>query len=180
MSKICVFCSSADVDGSYKETAHELGKILAQNNHILVYGGINQGLMGIVASSARNQGGKIIGIIPNILLNRPQLYDEAINVKDLQDRKSTMTNISDAFIALPGGIGTLDEITTVLADQAIGHHNKPMAIINTNRYYEYLAALLSRGLKERFVKAKSVNLLYLAPDAQRAITFLESNSLCQG
>ena len=144
--KICVFCSAnSNIDPEYFERTRELGKWIADHGHTLVYGGCNLGLMECVAEAAHNNGAMTIGVVPRLVEQngRTSTY---INVhvpcEDLSDRKSLMMSQADMFIALPGGIGTLDEIFTVAASATIGYHHKPMVLYNINGYWNSLVALL--------------------------------------
>jgi len=138
------------VDEIYKKAAEELGKLIGQGGHTLIYGGSRLGLMGILSKSVHDNGGKVIGIIPEHLQKLAEGEDELIRAENMHHRKEIMELKSDAFIALPGGIGTLDEIFEILAGIQLKIHNKPISIINTNNYYEDLIKQLDKINKQGF------------------------------
>jgi uncharacterized protein (TIGR00730 family) len=153
MANICVFCSACDnIPEVYKKSAQELGKLLGENNHTLIYGGSRLGLMGILAESVQKNGGKVIGIIPEHLGKLAQGENELIKAKNMHHRKELMELKSDAFISLPGGIGTLDETFEILVGIHLKVHKKPISIINTNGYYDDLIKQLNKIHKEGFAK----------------------------
>ena len=144
--KICVFCSANEqIDPEFFTLTKELGRWAGENGHNIVYGGVNQGLMESIAQSARGAGSMTIGIVPMIVekSGRTSDYvDVEIPCDNLSDRKQLMMDQSDAFIALPGGIGTLDEIFTVAASATIGYHQKPVILYNMKGFWNNLIALL--------------------------------------
>lgn len=148
-SSLCVFCGARfGADPAIRDTAVALGRLLATEGITLVYGGGGVGLMGLVANAALDNGGRAIGIIPNFLLQReaghPALT-ETVVVETMHERKLQMFERSDAFVVLPGGIGTLEEFFEVLSWRTLGLHNKPIVIIDQGGYWQPLAALL-RGV----------------------------------
>jgi len=158
MSKInavCVYCgSSPGTDPAFVEAAENLGKILAENSVRLVYGGGSVGLMGAVAESVLQHGGDVIGIIPEFLTKRERprrLAQELIVTRDMHERKRKMFERADAFIALPGGIGTLEEIVEQLTWAQLGRHKKPILFANINGYWDPLLALLAHMREQEFV-----------------------------
>ena len=144
--KICVFCSANEqIDPEFFSLTEELGKWAGANGHNIVYGGVNQGLMECVAKSARGAGSMTIGVVPMMVekSGRTSDYvDVEIPCDNLSDRKQLMMDQSDVFIALPGGIGTLDEIFTVVASATIGYHQKPVILYNMKGFWNELIALL--------------------------------------
>lgn len=149
MSKIkaiCVYCgSSPGIDPVFVETARSFGKILAENGIRLVYGGGSIGLMGALASSVIEHGGAATGIIPEFLTakERPRrLAQEQIVTRDMHERKRTMFERADAFVALPGGLGTLEELVEQMTWAQLGRHRKPMLIANINGFWEPLLTLI--------------------------------------
>ena len=148
---LCVFCGARfGADPATRDTAIGLGRLLATKGITLVYGGGGVGLMGLVANAALDNGGRAIGIIPNFLLQReaghPALT-ETVVVETMHERKLQMFERSEAFVVLPGGIGTLEEFFEVLSWRTLGLHNKPIVIIDQGGYWQPLAALL-RGVVE--------------------------------
>jgi uncharacterized protein (TIGR00730 family) len=150
-SSICVFCGARfGTDPAGREVAQRLGELLAQEGIAMVYGGGGVGLMGLVANAALKAGGKVVGVIPRFLLQReaghPALT-ETLVVETMHDRKLAMFERSDAFVVLPGGIGTLEELFEVLSWRTLGLHTKPIVIVDQGGYWQPLAALL-RGVVE--------------------------------
>ena len=149
MSKIkaiCVYCgSSPGTDPAFMRTAREFGKILAENNVRLVYGGGSIGLMGAIASSVIEHGGTATGIIPEFLTAKEQprrLAQEQIITRDMHERKRTMFDRADAFVALPGGLGTLEELVEQMTWAQLGRHKKPILIANINGFWDPLLVLI--------------------------------------
>ena len=144
--KICVFCSANEqIDPEFFTLTEELGKWAGENGHNIVYGGVNQGLMECIAKTARGTGSMTIGVVPMMVEKngrRSDYVDVEIPCDNLSDRKQLMMDQSDAFIALPGGIGTLDEIFTVAASATIGYHQKPVILYNMKGFWNELIALL--------------------------------------
>lgn len=158
---ICVFCaSSSEIKDSYKETARSIGRFIAKNNHTLVYGGATGGLMTEIAEATHKNNGKIIGVIPESIINKGRLSalpDQLIRVKSMSERKEVMSRLADIFITLPGGIGTLDEFFDVSATSLVGDHNKPIILVNDNDYYKGLLLQLQRMTDEKLGSTKSIH-----------------------
>ncbi len=157
MSKtICVFCaSSQDIDDKYFTLASDLGAAIAKRGYGLVTGGGSISMMGAVAKNARNFGGKTIGVIPEALLEfevADEEADELIITKDMRSRKAVMDSHSDAFIALPGGIGTLEELIEVWTARSLGMHNKPIIILDPFNDYLALKNLISDLTDKFFIR----------------------------
>ena len=144
--KICVFCSAnQQIDPEFFALTEELGVWAAENGHSIVYGGVNQGLMECVAKAAKQAGGQTIGVVPRIVetSGRASDYvDVEIPCDNLSDRKQLMMDQSDVFIALPGGIGTLDEVFTVASSATIGYHRKMVILYNMKGFWQALMTLL--------------------------------------
>ena len=144
--KICVFCSANEqIDPDFRTMTEELGAWAAKNGHSIVYGGVNQGLMECLAKAVKQEGGRTIGIVPMIVEKAGRLSDYVdveIPCDNLSDRKQMMMDQSDVFIALPGGIGTIDEVFTVAASATIGYHDKSMILYNMKGFWNELIALL--------------------------------------
>ena len=144
--KICVFCSANEqIDPAFFTLTEELGKWAAENGHSIVYGGVNQGLMECVAKASKEVGGRTIGVVPMIVEKSGRISDYVdveIPCDNLTDRKQLMMDQSDVFIALPGGIGTLDEMFTVAASATIGYHQKSLILYNMKGFWDSLIALL--------------------------------------
>jgi uncharacterized protein (TIGR00730 family) len=167
MSKInavCVYCgSSAGTEPAFGEAASQFGKILAESGVRLVYGGGSVGLMGRLADAVLAHGGKATGIIPDFLTQRERprrLGQELIITPDMHERKRTMFDRADAFVALPGGIGTLEELVEQLTWAQLGRHRKPILIANINGYWDPLITLVTHMREHAFVpKSPAVNFL---------------------
>ena len=147
MMKICIFCSAnQQIDPDFFNMTEELGKWAAKNGHNIVFGGVNQGLMECVAKAAREHGWRTIGVVPMIVEKSGRTSDHVdveIPCDNLSDRKQLMMDQSDVFIALPGGIGTIDEIFTVASSATIGYHQKKVILYNMKGFWDSLIALLN-------------------------------------
>jgi uncharacterized protein (TIGR00730 family) len=145
--RVCVYCgSSAGTDPAYAAAATRLGEILAAAGIGLVYGGGSAGLMGALAKAMQNHGGEIIGVIPEFLAEKEHLFrgaTEIVVTRGMHDRKQTMFERSDAFVALPGGIGTLEELVEQLTWAQLGRHRKPILIANLNGFWDGLLGLFA-------------------------------------
>jgi uncharacterized protein (TIGR00730 family) len=159
MKRICVFCgSSAGSQPEYRACAEQLGAELSRRKIGLVYGGGNVGLMGAIADSVLEAGGEAIGVIPEHLVSREIGHSRLTKlhiVHSMHERKALMADLSDAFIALPGGLGTLEEFCEVLTWSQLGLHAKPCGIVNVLGYYSPLLAMLDHAVQERFLKLQN-------------------------
>ena len=160
MSKInalCVYCgSSPGTDPAFAETARGFGKILAENGIRLVYGGGSTGLMGALADAVLKNGGDVTGIIPEFLTNREKprrLAQELIVTRDMHERKRKMFERADGFVALPGGIGTLEELVEQLTGAQLGRHKKPILLANIKGYWDPLLTLIDHMRAQQFLPA---------------------------
>lgn len=165
---VCVYCGSADgVDPEYLAAAREMGALLAARGMRLVYGAGKTGLMGALAEGALRGGGAVSGFVPENL-NLPALVHEGLGalevLPDIQMRKARMSAAADAFIALPGGYGTLDELFETLTWAQIGLHQKPVGLLNTRGYYDPLLSMIDRALRDGFIYAEHQVLLVSDPD----------------
>jgi uncharacterized protein (TIGR00730 family) len=155
INAICVYCgSSPGTEPAFIEAAQELGKILAENGVQLIYGGGSVGLMGALAESVLEHGGQVTGIIPEFLTKRERprrLAQELIVTRDMHERKRTMFERADAFVALPGGLGTLEELVEQLTWVQLGRHKKPILIANISGYWGPLLALIDHMRAVKFV-----------------------------
>jgi hypothetical protein len=156
ISSICVYCGSGPGnDPAYLEAAARLGKSLADHKIALVYGGANVGLMGMVARSVLEHGGYVTGIIPEFLKNRELMLDsiqETITVDDMHTRKRLMFERADAFIALPGGIGTLEELVEQMTWAQLGQHKKPILLLDVKEFWQPLLTLLAHMRQAHFIR----------------------------
>lgn len=157
MNAICVYCSSSNaVDPHYVEAAVELGTLIGRRGLTLVYGGASVGLMGRLAQAVHHGGGRVLGVIPQSLRDREIAYeaaDELIVTRDLRERKAIMESRADAFVALPGGFGTLEEIMEILTLKQLRSHQKPVVFLNTAGFYDRLLAVFEQLYEQRFTKA---------------------------
>lgn len=156
--KICIFCSAnKDIDPDFFTLTEELGRWAAKHHHSIIFGGVNQGLMECVAKGAHEAGGQTIGIIPRVVEQSGRIsdfVDVEILCDNLNDRKQLMEDKADVFIALPGGIGTLDEIFTVVASATIGYHDKKVILYNMKGCWDSLIALLDDLQARGFTRKK--------------------------
>ncbi|MCB9963999.1 MAG: TIGR00730 family Rossman fold protein [Rhodospirillales bacterium] len=157
MSKtVCVYCgSSSRVDDKFKQMAQDVGAALAKAGYRVVYGGGQVGLMGLVASSALDAGGEVVGIIPDHLDEREQRHEgltELHVVSSMHERKAMMAERADIFLILPGGLGTMDEFFEIVTWRQLGLHNKPIIVYNFDGYWENLKLLLNTICAEGFMK----------------------------
>lgn len=159
-----VFCGSADqLDRSFYDSARVMGELLAKNGITLVYGGGRTGMMGAVAKGALDNGGEVIGVVPHGL-ESPQLVFTAAEithlelVENIQIRKARMNELSEGFIALPGGFGTMDELFEVLTWSQIGLHRKPVGLLNVNGYYDDLINWIQRSYEDHFIYQEHLDL----------------------
>jgi uncharacterized protein (TIGR00730 family) len=170
LSTICVFCgSNAGRDPAYVAAAEAVGGGLARRGIRLVYGGASVGMMGALADAARAEGGEVVGVIPEQMLGREIGHtgiDELRVVGSMHERKAIMADLSDAFIALPGGIGTLDELFDVYTWTQLGIHTKPLGLLDVAGYFGSLVAFLDYAVAERFLRAETRRLLAVADDLQ--------------
>lgn len=168
IQRLCVYCgSSAGHDPVYSEAARELGLAIAQRGMSLVYGGGHVGLMGIVADAALAAGAKVTGVIPTALMDsevgHTQLTELRV-VKDMHERKALMAELADGFVALPGGIGTLEELFEVMTWLQLGYHRKPVGLLNTQGFYDDLLRMLNKQRDTGFLKPAHHALLITEAD----------------
>jgi uncharacterized protein (TIGR00730 family) len=163
MKRITVFCgSSLGTETEYQSQATLLGQTLAKNNIGLVYGGAKIGLMGAVADGALSEGGEVIGVIPEFLQTKEVGHDrltELIVVDNMHERKTKMHELCDGFIALPGGFGTMEELFEILTWAQLGLHKKPIALLNTNGFYDPLIAMIQTMVDNDFLKELNQEML---------------------
>ncbi|NLG51002.1 MAG: TIGR00730 family Rossman fold protein [Chloroflexi bacterium] len=176
--RICVYCSSSSrVDEAYFEIARELGQMLAAGGHTLIYGGANIGLMGTLASAVKEAGGQVVGVIPCALRDYGLVYegsDEIIVTETMAERKAIMERRAEAFIALPGGFGTLEELLEVLTLRQLRYLDYPIVVLNANGFYDVLLAHFERLYDEQFANPGFRQLYYVALDAADAMRYLET------
>jgi uncharacterized protein (TIGR00730 family) len=181
MPSVCVFCGSFNsVSDLFLDAARETGRLFAESGWTIVYGGARNGMMGALATAALASGGRVVGVIPRSLVERevahPGLTELRV-VASLQERKTLMTELSDAFLTLPGGFGTLDELFEVLTWSMLGYHDKPCALLNTSGYYDHLLAFVGQALAEGFVPPRFRLRLLVATEPREALQLLDRRLL---
>ncbi len=173
---ICVFCSSSNAIAEvYFQEAHQLGTMIGNSGHALINGGANVGLMEAVTVAASKAGAKTIGIIPEKMIGRSLASDNSHKViitPDMMERKAKMRDMSDAFIALPGGFGTLEEILEVMTLRQLSYHTKPIVFINTNGFFDDLFRQFERSYNEMFAKDVYKRLYFVAGNAEEAMHYI--------
>ena len=173
LHSICVFCgSSSGNDETYAEAAREVGRLIAAHGCTLVFGGGGLGLMGETARAARDGGAKVIGILPGFLrhLEPPLESGETVEiVPDMYHRKARMVALSDAFLIMPGGIGTLDEFFEVIVGKQLGQIHKPIVVLNMSGYFDPLRALLDHTAGAEFVQPTLEKLFHVVTTPEQAI-----------
>jgi len=178
MKRICVFCgSNAGARSEYAEAARALATVLAERKLGIVYGGGNVGLMGVLADAALARGGEVIGVIPQKLVDKEVAHrgvTELRIVQTMHERKALMNDLSDAFLALPGGFGTLDEFFEVLTWAQLGFHGKPCALLNVAGYYDGMLAMLDHAVTERFLRPAHRELVIADTDPLRLLQRLSA------
>ena len=178
MKSVCVFCgSSAGSRESYKVAARKLGRLLAERGITLVYGGSNVGLMAIIADEALSHGGQVIGVMPDSLIEKEVAHPgltEFVRCDSMSERKDVMMNMSDGFIAMPGGIGTLDELFEVMSWNQLGLMKKPMALLNTDHYWDQLLSFLDHTVQEQFVRIEHRSNLIAEEDEAALLTLMDN------
>jgi len=177
---ICVYCgSSSGKNPIWRETAYEFGKLLAKNGIKLVYGGGSVGLMGAVADGALSEGGQVVGVIPEALKVKELDHKKITTlhvVNDMHDRKMMMANFADAFVTLPGGIGTLEELFEVYTWKQLSFHRKPCSILNIAGYYDHLLAFLAHSVDSGYLKQSHMDDLIIETDITLLLERLKSAS----
>lgn len=173
---ICVYCSSSNyLNEKYYKLAQALGEKIAINGYNLVYGGTTVGCMGQVASSVIHNGGNVLGVIPQRIadagLTNPNLA-KTIITKDMRERKATMEKNSDAFIAIPGGFGTFEEIFEIIVGKQLGYHKKPIIFLNVDNFYNPLFQMFENLYSENFAKEEYRSLYHITEDINDIFDYL--------
>lgn len=177
LDKICVFCGSSEGNDTHIiDTAIKLGSVLAERKITLVYGAAKIGIMGEIAKSVLDQQGEVIGIIPEFLKKKEVVHlglTELITTTNMHDRKLKMQEISDGFIALPGGLGTLEELFEILTWLQLGLHSKPIGLLNINGFYDDLLRLLENMVRKGFVSMDTYELLLVDKSIEKLLEKME-------
>lgn len=179
VKKVCVFASSSSIlDKSYIDAASELGTLIGKNGFDFVYGGSNLGLMWASASAAKQNGSKLTGIMPeklyNLCVSKEETCDEFYVTKGMRERKAKLDELSDAIVALPGGYGTLEELSEMIVQKQLGYNKKPIVLLNINGFYDKLNEFFEVMISEKFAKESSRGMYYLASTPQDAIEYLKN------
>src|SRR5882762_3315070 len=178
MKSLCVYCSSSDrLDPKYFAAADQVGAEMARRQWTLVYGGGKTGLMGAVARAVKAKGGRVVGVIPEFMKARELAYDEAdelVTVVTLRERKLLMEGRADAFVALPGGFGTLEEIMEILTLRQLDVVKKPCVFFNQDGFYDDLIKLFEKMLAEKFFKPSNMDLFRVASSVPDVFTQIEA------
>lgn len=172
--KIAVYCGSSPgpADSEYMQAAYNLGQTLAQQGIELVYGGASVGLMGATADGALDAGGTVIGVLPDVLIEKELAHPgltELKQVRDMHHRKAVMSELADAFIAMPGGTGTLEELFEVWCWAQLGIHHKPCALYNVSGFYNKLLEFISHAQNQQFIREEYTHMLVVESSADKII-----------
>ncbi|CAA2954799.1 cytokinin riboside 5'-monophosphate phosphoribohydrolase LOG8-like [Olea europaea var. sylvestris] len=176
--KVCVFCgSNSGHKKIFGDAALELGIELVKRKMDLIYGGGSVGLMGMVSQKVHDGGCNVLGIIPTALVPieiSGQAVGDVLTVSDMHERKAEMASRADAFIALPGGYGTMEELLEIISWSQLGIHRKPVGLLNIDGYYDCLLGLFDRGVEEGFIRNSARNIVISAKTAQELIEKMEA------
>lgn len=181
LNSLCVFCGSAiGNDSAYGDAARNLGRLMAERNITLIFGGGSVGMMGAVADAVLEHNGRVIGVIPEFLatkeLRHPDVADMRI-VETMHERKAMMADLSDGFIALPGGLGTFEEFFEVLTWGQLGIHEKPIGLMNAGGFYDSLIRFLDEGKEAGFFRAEHQQLITVTDDPAAMLRELAEKEL---
>ena len=178
IKNVCVFASSCNyLDDIYYQEASKFGDLLSQNGFNMVYGGSSLGLMWACAEQVKKNGGRIIGVMPEKLHNMGVYTDECVELivtKGMRERKAKMDEISDAVVALPGGFGTLEELSEMIVQKQLGYNNKPIVLLNINGFYDKLNEFFEQIIDENFARQTSRELYFIAQTPFDAVEYLKN------
>ena len=175
---VTVYCSSSSrLDPPFMDAARELGRALAANGWRLVYGGNDVGMMGVLAAAARGAGGKVVGVTPQLFMDKgvaDRACDELHVTACMRERKATMEKHGDAFVALPGGLGTFEEFFEIVCGKQLAYHDKPIVLLNVAGYYDPLLKMIEHGLALNFIRPRAPQLYFVATTVADAIDHLRN------
>lgn len=178
IKSVCIYCgSSLGNRPEYAEQAAVLSRTLVRNGISIVYGGARVGIMGIIADTALAEGGKVVGVIPRALVEKEVAHQGLSKlhvVESMHERKALMAELSDGFIALPGGMGTLDELFEVLTWAQLGFHSKPCGVLNVSSYYDQLLSFISMASSEGYIRPQHRDMLIVSDSPDELIALFES------
>jgi uncharacterized protein (TIGR00730 family) len=178
MKRICVFCgSSSGADPAYSSAAEELGKAMLEKGIGLVYGGARVGLMGRIAETVLSGGGEVIGVMPSALAEKEVAFQDLPDLRivgSMHERKALMADLSDGFIALPGGLGTLEELLEILTWAQLGMHDHPCGVLNVRGYFDHLAAFLDHAVSQEFILPEHRAMIHFHQDAESLLSAFQN------
>lgn len=175
--KICVYCASSEnIDKSFIKAGEDFGKQLAENNHTLIFGAGKYGIMGAVARGARQGNGNIVGVVPYFFDELNAIFKdcELIRTETMRERKQIMEDSSDAFVMMPGGIGTFEEFFEILTLKQLRRHKKPIAVYNVNNYYDELLKMMEKGIEKGFMSDKCRKLFFVSDKPQEILDYFSN------
>jgi uncharacterized protein (TIGR00730 family) len=177
---ICVYCSASDrITPNYFALAVDLAVALAERGDTLVYGGSSAGLMGELARTMQAHGGRVVGVIPQALVDMEVAYhnaDELLITENMRQRKAVMEDRADAFVALPGGVGTMEEVFEIMAARSLGLLQRPLVLLNFEGFYDPLIALLEHMQAANFLRSGYESMVYFAPTVNDALDHIDGES----
>jgi uncharacterized protein (TIGR00730 family) len=175
---ITVYCSSSSaVAPAYFDAAEAVGRALAAHGWALVYGGNSVGLMKAIADAARSAGGRVVGITPQLMVDKgihDAKADELVVTNTMRDRKALMEERADGFLTLPGGLGTYEEIFEIIVGKQLGYHNKPIVLLNIEGYFVPFLQIIKHGIEQKFIKPKVRDLYFVAHTVDEAMEHFKS------
>jgi len=179
--RVCAFCgSNVGSDPAYRDAARELGEEIVRRGWALVYGGGRVGLMGVLADAALTAGGEVVGVIPEMLATKELLHTGATQMHvapGMHARKALMEELADAFVALPGGFGTFEELLEIITWAQLGLHTKPIGLLNVRGFYDGLIGVFDHAIAEGFIKEKHRGLVVAARTAAELLNRLETHEM---
>ncbi len=175
---ICIYCSSSNhLPEKFYEISRQLGEKIGRNNYNMVYGGTVVGMMGVIADTASKFGAEVTGVIPERIesfgLKHPSLA-KVVVTKDMRERKATMEKLADAFIAMPGGFGTFEEVFEILVAKQLGYHDKPVIFMNFDNYYSNLFKMFDTIYQNKFAKEETKTLYHISDNLDEMFEYLKT------
>jgi uncharacterized protein (TIGR00730 family) len=178
ITAVTVYCSSSNkLAPAFTDAARELGAALAQNDWKLVYGGNAVGMMGVLADAVRSAGGKVVGVTPQLFIDKcvhDENCEELIVTRGMRDRKAEMEDRGDAFVALPGGLGTFEEFFEIVCGKQLAYHDKPIVLLNVAGYYDPLLAMIDHGAELHFIRPRARDRYFVANTVAEAVEHIRT------